>query len=541
MTRASPFHPGERTAQRLAGATDAAAAGSAFIRDAMPDEHRRFFAALPFLVVAGGDNDGRTWVSILDGPEGFATSPDPRHLMIGTTLAQGDPLAASLARGGPVGLLGIDLATRRRNRLNGTVTATPQGYALVVDQSFGNCPQYIHAREWRRADGRSAEAPRITDRLDAAQAARIAAADTLFIGSGHVSKGDGAANGYDVSHRGGAAGFVRVTDDRSLQIPDYPGNDFFNTIGNLICDPRVGLLFIDFDRGSLIHIAGRARIDWHAGDSQNPAVRRVIHIGIDVVVDRPMALSLRWLRPSEKGLTLKVIDRVVESAGITSFHLASGDGGALGRFQPGQHLPVSLEIPGQPGQVERSYSLSGDPAAPTWRISVKREERGIASRFLHDAVRVGDVIRAHRPQGDFIPPPGDSPLVLVSAGAGITPMLSMLHALVADQPQRQVSFVHAARNGRNHAFAAELDELVSRGRNATRQIHYSAPEDGDDVRTFDRTGRIEAPDLLALPAAQDADYLLCGPAAFLAAIRSGLTAGGIAAERIHLEIFGPVG
>ena len=148
MMRASPFHPGERTAQRLAGATDAAAAGSAFIRDAMPDEHRRFFAALPFLVVAGGDNDGRTWVSVLDGPEGFATSPDPRHLMIGTTLAQGDPLAASLAGGGPVGLLGIDLTTRRRNRLNGTVVAVrDEGFVVEVDQSFGNCPRYIQARE----------------------------------------------------------------------------------------------------------------------------------------------------------------------------------------------------------------------------------------------------------------------------------------------------------------------------------------------------------------------------------------------------------
>ncbi|TGN50850.1 ferredoxin [Paracoccus liaowanqingii] len=541
MVTASPFHAGELAAQRLTGATDAASAGGAFIRDAMPDQHRRFFAALPFLVVTGGDGDGQIWLSVLEGPEGFAHSPDPRHLSMAATLHHDDPLAASIARGGPVGLLGIELATRRRNRLNGILTTTSQGYLLEVVQSFGNCPQLITTRVWHRDASHLPGPVRISDRLDAAQTARIAAADTLFIGSGYMSEGKGAANGYDASHRGGAPGFVRINDDRSLQIPDYPGNSFFNTIGNLIGDPRVGLLFIDFDTGSLLHLTGRARIDWHPGDSHDPDARRMIHVGIDQVVDRPSALSLRWQRPSGDGLTLNVIDKVVESEGITSLHLASADGAALGHFQAGQHLPVSLDIPGRQAPVGRSYSLSGDPAAPTWRISVKREERGIASRFLHDAVRVGDVITARRPQGDFTLPPGERPLVLVSAGVGITPMLSMLHALVTDQPQRQVSFVHAARNGRNHAFAGEAADLVSRGGRMTRLVHYSAPENEDDYRTFGRTGRIGAADLLALPTADDADFLLCGPAGFVAEIRAGLESGGVATGRIHLETFGPAG
>lgn len=532
--RTSPFHSGELAAQREAGVGDVAAAAASFIRGAMPDQHRRFFSALPFLVVAGGDRDGRPWVSVLEGPDGFATSPDPRHLTIATTLGKDDPLAESLAKGGPVGLLGIELATRRRNRLNGALTATPHGYALDVSQSFGNCPQYIHERDWHRDDRCSPEPARTSDRLDSGQTARIAAADTFFIGSGRME------DGYDASHRGGAPGFVRVAEDGSLQIPDYPGNNFFNTIGNLIRDPRVGLLFVDFETGGLLHITGRARIDWHPTDSHDANARRMIHVRIDKVVDRPSALSLRWSRKTDAGLTLVVVDKVHESDGITSFYLSSANGAPLGPYQAGQHLPVSLDIPGQPARVERSYSLSGNPEAPVWRISVKREDRGVASRFLHDVVRVGDRLNARRPQGEFTIPTGDGPLVLVSAGVGITPMLSMLHAVVADQPERPVWFVQSARDHRHHAFAAEVNDLVASASRVTRQTYYSAPEVADDRRAFDRTGRIGADDLLELRAGNDADYMLCGPVRFLGDIRTGLEAGGVPAERIHVETFGPV-
>jgi ferredoxin-NADP reductase/predicted pyridoxine 5'-phosphate oxidase superfamily flavin-nucleotide-binding protein len=535
MATASPFHAGELAAQRLAGTTDIAAAGGGFIRTSMPDQHRTFLAGLPFLIVAGGQDNGSTWVSVLEASAGDITSPDPQHLSIGRTLAQDDPLAASLSKGGPVGVLGIDLATRRRNRLNGTLTTTSQGYALQVDQSFGNCPQYIHARDWHRIDGRPAKPPRISNQLDAAQTARVAAADTIFIGSGSLSEG----NGYDASHRGGVPGFVRVTEVGSLLIPDYPGNNFFSTIGNLILDPRVGLLIVDFSNGSLLHITGRAQVDWRPRDGHDPAAQRMIHITVDQVMDRPFALSLRWGPPSGGRLPLKVVDKVEESAGITSLHLASADGAALRRFQAGQHLPVSLDIPEEPARVERSYSLSGSPMAPNWRISIKREDRGIASRFLHDIVRIGDVIEAQAPQGEFTLPTGDRPLVLVSAGVGITPLLSMLHELIAEQPQRQVDFVHVARNGRKHAFAAEVNDLVSKGRHATRHIFFSAPQDEEDFRLCDRSGRIEAADLVSLPSARDADFLLCGPVGFMADIRADLEASGVPADRIHFETFGP--
>ena len=536
------FHAGELEAQRRAGVGDVAAAAAGFIRDRMLEQHRAFFASLPFLVIASGDETGQPWVSIIEGPEGFATSPNPRQLRLAASLDRADPLAATLASGNEIGMLGIALASRRRNRLNGFLRPEGTGYVVDVHQSFGNCPQYIHAREWHRVDARQAPTARRFERLQPSHEAWIAAADTLFIGSGVRADGGGTAGSFDASHRGGEPGFVQVAMDGSLQIPDYPGNNFFNTIGNLIRDPRVGLLFVSFETGSLLQIAGRARIDWNAAGSDDPQARRMIRVAIDRVVERQGALSLRWSRDGVETLGMTVIDRVIESDAITSFHLAPRDGGPLAPFQPGMHLPVALTVPGQAGPVRRSYSLSGSPTAEHYRISVKREDRGIASRFLHDQIAVGDTIMTGRPAGAFQAPSGDSPLVLVSAGVGVTPMLSMLHAAVESRSGRSIRFVHGARNRRSHAFSAEIDALIATGASIERRIYYSAPEAADAPGVhFDKAGRIPAADLIALDAGADADYMLCGPEGFLADIHAGLEARGVDPGRIHFETFGPGG
>lgn len=539
-SQTNPFHACELEAQRRAGVEDIAASSRGFIRGHMPEQHRAFFAALPFLVIAAGDAEGRPWVSILEGAEGFASSPDPGTLALDTSLAADDPLADSLVPDRPVGLLGIELATRRRNRLNGRLTATTGGYTVAVSQSFGNCPQYIREREWHRVKTGAARS-RTSRRLDDAQAERIAAADTFFIGSGHRAEGDGAANGFDASHRGGPPGFVRVEDGGVLSFPDYPGNNFFNTIGNLLGDPRVGLLFIDFESGGLLHISGRARIDWEPAARHDPDARRMIRVEIDRVIDRPGVLALRWRRPEGIGSPLKVIDKVRESETITSFVLAAPDGAPLQPFQAGQYLPIRLDPPHQAARVERSYSLSGDPAAPTYRISVKREETGIASRFLHDAVEIGDLVEAGAPSGDFVVPPGQGPVVLVSAGVGITPMLSMLHAILRAEPDRPVWFVHGARNQRHRAFAREVDDLIGRAPQALSKTYFSAPKEGGDDRTPYSVGRITADDLIELTGDVDCDYMLCGPTRFIGDVRSGLEASGVPSERIHFETFGPAG
>lgn len=283
------FHAGERAAQIRAGAGDMAARVGGFIRDYMPQQHRDFYTALPFVVLAAADAAGRPWVTVLEGEEGFIASPDDRTLIFDALPDEADPLAAAIAAGTGAGMLGIDLATRRRNRLNGIIRGSGGGLALAVRQSFGNCPRFISRRQWRRVEGEGHGRPVRSATLSSEHMERIAMADTVFIGSGY----DGS---FDASHRGGEAGFVRVVDRTTLCIPDYAGNNFFNTIGNLMLDPRVGLLFIDFATGAMLHITGTAQVDWEPDRPQDPAARRMIEIAIDTVVDRPAALSLRWQR-----------------------------------------------------------------------------------------------------------------------------------------------------------------------------------------------------------------------------------------------------
>lgn len=536
----NPFHEGERAAQERAGVGDVAEWAGGFIRDYLPEQHRAFHTALPFLVVSGGDDAGRTWITLVEGPDGYATSPDPRHINLDTVLAADDPLVAAFDAGTDIGVLGIQLATRRRNRFSGHVRPRGDGYAIDIRQTFGNCPQYIHERTWTRVETTPGAAIH-SNTLSGDQIARITGADTMFIGSGHQGEAGAASNGYDASHRGGAPGFVHVAGKTRLQIPDYAGNNFFNTIGNLLSNPHIGLLFIDFETGGLLHVSGRASIDWNPKGSHDPDAWRMINVEIDAIVDRPAAVSLRWAKQAHLSRRLKLAKRVQESADIMSFYFIPADGRPLDPFEAGQHLPIEVQIPGQKGTSKRSYSLSGSPNERRfYRISVKREDKGLVSRFLHDHLREGSLIEAQKPSGDFVIPCSNCPLVLVSAGVGLTPMLSALHA--SAEHDRPVWYLHGTRGSSDHAMREEVAALVQANPKASQLVAYSRPEKDDiEGRDYHAEGRITVDKLLELNAGPGAHYMLCGPAAFLADIRNGLEAQGVAPEQIHFETFGPAG
>ncbi len=542
LADASPFHRGEQQVQERLGVRDIEDWARQVVRPFLPAQHRAFHSALPFLAAAARDRQGRPWVTLLEGPAGFVTSPDDRHLAIDAEPVAGDALEGALGEGSEIGILGIELATRRRNRVNGRIVAKgDDGLRFRVDQSFGNCPQYIRERAWRRDETDRPGAPRRGSRLTRAQIEWIGAADTFFIASGYRGEGDSPSFGMDASHRGGERGFVEVLDAHRLRFPDYAGNNHFNTIGNLLLDPRAGFLFVDFASGGLLQLSGKASVDWDSeAVAHIPGARRLVTLEIDEVVELPRAVSLRWQLDADSVRSLRLIDKIAESDDVTSFVFEARDGGPLPAFEAGQHLPIELTLPGLAEPLRRTYSLSGAPGDSRYRISVKRLAKGRASRHLHDALEPGAIIEARKPAGDFTIGCNACPLVLVSAGVGVTPMVSMLHAVADANDGRPVRFVHGARDGRSHALAEEVRGLVGSRPNIVSHVAYSRPRAEDRLGSdYDSEGRVTGALLADLVEDDGAHYFLCGPTAFMADVSADLRRRGVPPEQIHNETFGP--
>lgn len=260
----SPFHRGEQAIQnRLGVGEKLARMGQRVIRDYMPDQHRNFFESLPFVFYGAVDEQGQPWAAMLTGPAGFIATPDERTLAIAAQPLPGDPVFSSLHPDSDVGLLGLQFDTRRRNRANGRVIDKgEQALTLAVRQSFGNCPKYIQSRSFAVRATDSNAATLSGDGLTSEQQRLIEQADTFFIATQFSDNGDHASDGVDVSHRGGKPGFVNVENATTLVWPDFVGNNFFNTLGNIFLNPRSGLLFVDFERGDLLYLTGKAEVIW---------------------------------------------------------------------------------------------------------------------------------------------------------------------------------------------------------------------------------------------------------------------------------------
>ena len=237
---------------------------------------------------------------------------------------------------------------------------------------------------------------------------------------------------------------------------------------------------------------------------------------------------------------LRVTSKTRESDDVTSLLLEPIDGRPLSAGLPGQFVALRLRPAPDAPPVLRSYSLSGEPSNPRYRISVKYNAGGVAGVYIADEVRPGDIIEMTAPRGSFTLRPGNGPVVFLSAGIGVTPVLAMLHALAVAKSPRQVWWLHGARNCGEHPFAEEVRATLKTLPHAHSHIRYSAPGPGDRPGVdFDASGRIGAPILGELGVPQDADFYLCGPAPFMADLRSGLARWGVPSNRIYTEIFGP--
>lgn len=289
------YHEGEIEAQARAGVREMAERVGRSIRETIPPAAAAFLAEQPIVVAAGRDGAGRVWASLLVGPPGFLRPLDERTLRIAAEPPPGDPLCGAFIEGAPIGLVAIELATRRRMRLNGAIARRGRGELVVrADEVYSNCPKYIQARELEGAGG-AAPAGRSARRsaaLEPGQRRWIEAADTFFVASAHPERG------ADASHRGGPAGFARLDGHGRIVFPDYAGNTMLQTLGNITASPAAGLLFIDFERGATLQVTGRARIVWDAEETaRHPGAERLVVFEPGEVVETSGAHAVRWGAP----------------------------------------------------------------------------------------------------------------------------------------------------------------------------------------------------------------------------------------------------
>ncbi|MGH7164938.1 MAG: pyridoxamine 5'-phosphate oxidase family protein [Nitrospiraceae bacterium] len=288
----SIYHPGELAVQARAGVQVMACRVDKTIRYSIPTAAADFLGSQPMAVAGTVDARGRVWASLLTGSPGFMHLVDEETFWIDSKPVSGDPLGENLREGAEIGLLVIDLATRRRMRVNGKAKMQSDGSVVIhTKQVYSNCPKYIQVRVLDPAPYKSGvpHSIRCAETLTREQQQWITRADTFFIASFHPE------GGADASHRGGNPGFVRILDGRTIQWPDYAGNNMFQTLGNMAVNPQAGLLFLDFERGSTLQLTGQAQIIWDkARVVEFAGAERLVEFRIEQIIEIAGASPLRW-------------------------------------------------------------------------------------------------------------------------------------------------------------------------------------------------------------------------------------------------------
>ncbi|MEL0632946.1 pyridoxamine 5'-phosphate oxidase family protein [Pseudoalteromonas carrageenovora] len=587
----SPFHEGELAIQdKLAKRELMDTFGKRAIRSFMPEQHQAFFAQLPFVVAGSVDENADVWASIVSGKPGFLSTPTPTSLLMTNTVDINDPLHKTLkVTGSPIGLLGIELGTRRRNRLNVRVGEVigDNKVGFNVDQSFGNCPQYIQTRDltFNRDPLLKSNAVKKIEfnTLDNDAADLIDNTDTFFVSSSITAKNNPKIEGVDVSHRGGLPGFVNC-EGNTLTIPDYAGNNFFNTLGNFLLNPKAGLLFPDFNTGNVLMLTGSVEILWDGNPelegfigadrgwkftlTKGMWLKNVLPFSAKFNAYSPNTkMTGTWLEADKNKQAeklkhtwqpLKVAKIIKESDVITSFYLEGHNNTTLLAFKAGQHLTVQIPSKNSSNSsnnkpVIRTYTVSSSPHEQFYRLSIKKELSGEVSNYFHNNVKLGSVILAKYPQGQFsIDPTNTKPAVLIGGGIGITPMISMAKHIANEglrtRYTRPLHIFHSAKNKQQRAFYNELKALAD---NSGGAIDYysllSQPElnekqgNGSNLKdeSFDLKGRINADVLRYYLPLDDYEFFLCGPEAFMQHVYNELLLLGVQDKNIFAEAFGP--
>mmetsp|Transcript_9092 Transcript_9092/g.14001 ORF Transcript_9092/g.14001 Transcript_9092/m.14001 type:complete len:716 (-) Transcript_9092:221-2368(-) len=579
----SPFHKGELQVQEKLGVmTRMDGFARKVIRRYMPEQHMQFYQGLRFVVIGCGDEDGNPWCHMVVGEPGFATASDPVELDVKPKVII-PQLISKLTPGSRIGVLGIDFEFRRRNRLNTTILEVnednkqkkiPNTIKLLVEQSFGNCPQYISRRQTLPFHAKQQEEERFGSILNQREKDIIETCDTFFVAS--LVPGDGTTLGADASHRGGRSGFVRVlTKDNAsvLIVPEFPGNNHYNTFGNWKLYPKAGLLFIDFRTGAALALTGNIELflDTHHGPHREEinafaGAERYWTFQVIKGVSLPAGsiplefkeqtqdfmspnslLTGTWAQADAQLRAQKLtnawrpytVTRIVnENSLIKSFYLEPKDNFGLTDFKPGQYLTIRLGD--DDTALIRTYTISVAPREGYYRISVKKE--GKVSTLLHETISMGDTIMARAPRGNFYlsleEKDKNKSAVLIGGGIGITPLLSMLRHTVREgmrtrweSIRNKTYFIHLSHDMNTRAFFQETSELAQRANPDKIQV-ISLLSTVDGHLTKEKFQQI-------LPL-DNYEFYICGPSSFTQVTYSLLRQSlGIRDDRIFAEAFGP--
>lgn len=578
--KTSPYHRGEQELHaRLDRKDYQETMGRKIHRPFMPDQHREFFQQLPFFIAGSVNEDGWPWASILFGQPGFVSSPNNKRLDIHTSPIKGDPFFDNVRSGSPLGFVGVELHSRRRNRVNGVVDSYNDGVISVdIVQSFGNCPQYIQTRtmDFTHAPAQPTKANIETfNTLDEAAIELISSSDTFFVASHNPEDDKYDTGGVDVNHRGGQPGFVNV-DNNVLTIPDYMGNFAFNTLGNFLVNPKAGLLFIDFESGDILQLTGTAEVLWEkspeleAFKGAERGWRFALSHGQRLKKASPLRWSFNEYSPntlltgnwSEAKTSLALaqqkntwkpyhVARIVdESKDIRSFYLAPPNGEPIFDYQPGQFLPIRVNTESSADPILRTYTLSSSPYDNLYRISVKRQAgnnsvpQGVISNFLHDNIKPGDTISAQAPRGSFVfDTQGERPAVLIAGGVGVTPMIAMARAAVADRVRyrqmRPLVIIHATRTTEDRAFKNEFEDIEKATQGQLRYISVVSQIDNEQHSDIHFSGRLSSAMLQRILPLADYEFFLCGSNGFMQTVYNAARELGVNDQRIFAESFGP--
>lgn len=563
------FHQGELAVQAMANESAIAQRNGRVVSDNILPGAIPFIAQQNMLVISSMDESGRPWSSVLFGRPGFIQANSKASLLLDLNLMhvnEDDPFWHNIERNAQVGVLAIELSTRRRFRVNGRIERLNRNplatakFDIKVQQAYPNCPKFIQRRNVNLDENSVLETmpiARYGTELTPEQKQIINKADAFFVSSAsefHQAENDTHHFNVDASHRGGLPGFIKLKGDNQLLIPDYQGNSMFNTLGNIHLYPKAGIIIIDFENAKVLQLSGHAKILWHQEDASNHAAgtNRFWLLTLEKWQETDIPQGIKWYfqdysphNPREiktetdkhidpnKPLNLKVVKVEQKSPRINLYRLSAAKGTlqakhtekALPPFEVGAHLPLEVSLGGDK-TVLRHYSiLSSVTEKGFYEIAVQREDAGRGgSKAIHNTFELGATVQAYAPKSEFPLIQDDSHKVLIAGGIGITPMLSMLRELAENNASFEIHY--SARSEADLAFKEEVKALAGE-----RAFFYASQEPNGTSLDLDELMKKHSE--LA-----DTQVYLCGPQGLIKRVRELATENAWAEHRIHFESFG---